>query len=362
MPSTPPALTEIVTRHAAHLERVKTHEARKFIEYLRKMERAIVAEIAKGGTRPQMERMERRLSAVREAMRGGFKDFDAAWKAQVLELAQYEAQFEARALNQVMRHNFELPSSDQVRQAVFGNPLQVRGADGGQLLDSVYEDWSNREIRRVSGAISMGYAQGQTTAEVIRAIRGTAPAKYTDGALYQVNRSMAAFVRTALQHSAVQAREATWARNSDIIKGVRWVSTLDEKTTTQCQAIDGQVFPLDSGPRPPAHWGCRSTVVAALDSRFSALEEGGTRSARDPETGKVESVPASMSYYQWLRQQPAEVQDSIIGPTRGKLLRDGGLTAQRFAELQLGKNFQPLTLAQMRNLEPLAFARAGLTE
>jgi hypothetical protein len=54
------------------------------------------------------------------------------------------------------------------------------------------------------------------------------------------------------------------------------------------------------------------------------------------------------------------VQDSIIGPTRGKLLRKGGLSSQRFAELQLSKNYKPLTLDEMKKLEPVAFEKAGI--
>ena len=52
--------------------------------------------------------------------------------------------------------------------------------------------------------------------------------------------------------------------------------------------------------------------------------------------------PASQTYYEWLKTQPAEF-DIAIGTTRAKLLRSGGLSAERFAELQLGTNFQPLT-------------------
>ena len=46
---------------------------------------------------------------------------------------------------------------------------------------------------------------------------------------------------------------------------------------------------------------------------------------------------------------------------RGKLSREGGLTAERFAALQLDKNFKPLTLDQLKELEPLAFDRAGIS-
>ena len=47
-----------------------------------------------------------------------------------------------------------------------------------------------------------------------------------------------------------------------------------------------------------------------------------------------------------------------IGPQRGKLLRDGGLSSEKFGELQLSKSFEPLTLDEMRKLEPEAFKEA----
>jgi hypothetical protein len=71
-------------------------------------------------------------------------------------------------------------------------------------------------------------------------------------------------------------------------------------------------------------------------------------------------VRADLSYYDWLKQQPAAFQDKAIGPVRAKLFREGGLSVERFAELQLDRNFAPLTLTQMKVLEPLAFERAGL--
>lgn len=45
---------------------------------------------------------------------------------------------------------------------------------------------------------------------------------------------------------------------------------------------------------------------------------------------------------------------------RGKLFRDGGLTPERFAAFQLDKNFKPLTLDQLKELEPVAFSKADL--
>jgi hypothetical protein len=36
------------------------------------------------------------------------------------------------------------------------------------------------------------------------------------------------------------------------------------------------------------------------------------------------------------------------------------LSAERFAQLQLNNSFTPLSLDEMRKLEPLAFRRAGI--
>lgn len=99
---------------------------------------------------------------------------------------------------------------------------------------------------------------------------------------------------------------------------------------------------------------CRSTTIPVLDKKFSFLSEGRTRS------GETGPVSADKSYYDWLKNQPKETQLEVLGPTRTKLFRDGGMSAERFRELQFDRNFEPLTLDEMRELEPEAFKRAGI--
>jgi hypothetical protein len=72
----------------------------------------------------------------------------------------------------------------------------------------------------------------------------------------------------------------------------------------------------------------------------------------------VKRVSADLTYYDWLKTQSAAFQDSVVGVSRGRLLRNGGITSKRFSELQLDKNFNPLTLEDMQRLEPLAFEKA----
>lgn len=357
------ALITLATRHQSHYERLKSAEVKKFDSFLKQMDRDLRLKLSgldlQSLTRAKVESQIKQIGTL---LNGSYSDYKKVWAESVTEAGIYEAGFEGRSLSQVVDGvNFKLPSDSQITAAVFNTPLgDIGGAGGGALLDTFFDDMSATNIKRIEGAVRLGYAEGQTTPQIIRRIRGTKAAGFSDGLLAISKRNAEAIVRTSLQHAAAQSRNEVWKKNESAIKGVKWTSTLDSRTSTVCQSLDGQVYPIDSGPRPPAHVNCRSSTVAVLTKEYEDLSKGRTRSQRDPETGKVGKTKATTTYYSWLKRQPASVQNSIIGPTRGKLLRNGGLSSGRFAELQLGKNFEPLTLEQMRKLDSVAFEKAGL--
>jgi SPP1 gp7 family putative phage head morphogenesis protein len=353
-------LIDVATRHAVHIERLKSGDAKSVDAFIRYIDRDIRARLAgKDLTEYTTRRLERLLGLVRGLMAEGLADYREVWARQVADLATYEAGFERRALSSLLDGvEFALPSESQLVSAVFSNPMTATGPSGGLLLEPFFERMTQTSIERVTGAIRSGYAQGQTTGQILQAVRGTRANGFQDGAMAYVKRIAETVARTSLQHAAVQAREQVWRENASVVEGVRWVSTLDNRTSTTCRSLDGREFALDKGPRPPAHPNCRSTTVAVLAREYRALSEGRTRAARN--AGGVGSVSGESTYYAWLRRQPAAFQDSAIGPARGRLLRNGGLSAERFSELSVGKTFEPLTLDQMRNLEPVAFDRANL--
>lgn len=360
MAKTPSLLIDIASRHQVYLEGHKTQIAKTFDKFLLKMSRQIERRLTRGDlTTYNRDRLEALLDSVKSDMSDQYRRYYGVWSEQIIDLAQYEAGFEARSLAQVMKHDFEIPSKTQIKSAVMSIPLHsIKGPDGGKLLKSFYRGWTDKSVDATVGVIRSGYFQGKTTPQIVREVKGTAGAGFRDGQLARGNKDITMLTRTAVQHAAAQARAETWGANADVVKGVRWVSTLDARTTAECASLDGQVFPLDSGPRPPLHPGCRSTTVAALDERYDFLREGAERKSRG-ESG-VKDIPAKQTYYDWLKSQPAGFQDTAIGPKRGQLLREGGLSSKRFAELGLNENFESRTLDEMRKLEPLAFERAGL--
>ena len=79
-----------------------------------------------------------------------------------------------------------------------------------------------------------------------------------------------------------------------------FVAVLDKRTSRICQEHDNRVYDRDKAVPgvnyPPMHPWCRSTTVAYdEDADYSKLK----RRARNPETGKVEYVPADMTYKEW---------------------------------------------------------------
>ena len=162
-----------------------------------------------------------------------------------------------------------------------------------------------------------------------------------------------------MQHVANTARVETMKANEDIVKGYRWVSTLDGRTSEVCRSLDGKQFDIGKGPIPPAHPNCRSTTVPVLKSwRELGLDidemAPGQRASQD---GPVSST---LTYYDWLKRQPASFVEEALGKTRAALFLKGGLSADEFARLQLNRNFEPLTLAELRKKAPKVFERAGI--
>ena len=350
------SLLNATVRNQVYLESLKTEQVGRFTRFLKVIDKDLKKRLTSEDlTEYSRTRFERLLSSIGQNLDQTFSKFRDEFETDLTEIGIYESEFEARSLvNTIDTAGFEsvIPSARQVKSAIYSQPLSVRGADGGKLLKPFIKDWSVSDKKRIIGSIRQGFFEGKTNFQIIKDIRGTKAANYSNGVLAVVNRHADAIVRTSIQHVASVSRFETWKQNSNVVKGYRWVSALDSRTTDVCQALDGQVFTVGNGPKPPAHIRCRSTTIAELDSKYDYLKEGRTRAA------KGGPVDGNKDYYHWLKDQSIEFQDDVLGPVRGRLFRDGGLSIQRFKELQLDKKFRPITLAEMRKKEPTAFDKA----
>lgn len=263
----------------------------------------------------------------------------------------------------------------------------------GLILSDWFDTLKKAEQRRLMTAIQTGMINGQTTDEIVRKVVGTRKNGYEDGILATSRRDATAIVRTATNHVSNAARDLVWQENSDVITARIWVSTLDGRTSAGCRSRDGKGTPVGNNqlppdvlplvPKtitPPAHFNCRSTMIAYIngvglvgnrpyvidtrtpnkrniDFRRIAKEQGKTvAEVRKAWIEKnIGRTPNKTTYQEFLNRQSAAFQDEVLGKTRGQLFRNGGLTVDNFVD----REGNELTLKQLAATNPEAFRKAG---
>ncbi len=346
-------LEDIAVRFQVYLERLKASTTRDFNRVMPELI-AIVEEAI--GTQELSEmsrtRIEEMIRGIVLDQRDSVREYLPALIQGMKNLGEFAYEFEAGA---IMETTTAIGLVEDVDADDLWKPITKRpmGADGS-LLEDWLESLTTDNTVATANLVRRAHAEGWNSRKLLQAYRGTRANRFTDGIVAYSGRNNETVIRTALQHVASTARMQVWKDNPDVVSKYKWVSTLDNRTSSKCRSLDGQEFEVGKGPVPPGHRNCRSTTVAVVSSKYDFLDRDATRASA---TGRVAQ---SKTYYQWLAAQSAEYQDSVIGPTRGKLLRNGGLSAEEFARLQLNRLLEPLTLDEMRRLKPLAFKRAGI--
>jgi SPP1 gp7 family putative phage head morphogenesis protein len=334
MAISPEQIHDLVVNHRIALNRYSTGVVRKVVALLNRSEASIVERLARTGNETVAgQRLEELLTELRAIQRDGWVLIKARLNGDVDELAKAEAEFAARLVGAptgIDAMFSPLPTDQQIIAAVKSRPFQ------GRALAGWLDDTEEQTAARVRDTIRQGFVEGRTTDQIVRALRGTKAAQYKDGVMEVSRRSAEAVVRTALTHTSNVAQQTTFEAMG--VTHLIWTSTLDGRTSLVCASRSEKVFPIKSGPRPPAHWNCRSVM------RPKVKEIPGVAPFNPP------------SYADWLKRQPASVQDDILGPTRGRLYRSGNVSIDRFVD----RAGQVIGLDALRARDASAFAAAGL--
>lgn len=298
-----------------------------------------------------VERLELLLASVRVLNAQTYAQVSGELNNELKSLVEYESGYQLGLFQNTVpvQLSFASVNVEQVYAAALARPFQ------GKLLREWMQGLEADRAAKIRDAVRIGYVENETLNQIVQRIRGTRALKYADGLLQVSRNSTEAIVRTALNHYANFTQDAFFMANDSLIKGLRWTSTLDARTSSICQARDGKIYPLDSGARPPAHINCRSIMVAITKS----WKELGIDAKELPPSTRASmdgQVPDTLTYQTWLEKQSVARQTEILGVTKAKLFRDGGLTVDRFVNNK-GHTF---TLAELRKRDALAFKKAGL--
>jgi SPP1 gp7 family putative phage head morphogenesis protein len=350
-----PTVPAKILRHQVYTQRYSSSVLKEIMILLNKADVNLAARLQERLRREQdngivsTARLNAILADIRAMNAQVYESMNKELSTKLQNFATYESQFQVSLVNTglVGGASMTMPPMDLVKSLATDDPIR------GRLLSEWTSAMSDAKYARVRDAVRIGLVEGQTTDEIVRAIRGTASNGYADGIIEIDRRNAAALVRTAVNSVANSVKDTVFEENDDIIEGVQWTSTLDDATCLECGELDGEEFDLKDGPRPPAHVNCRCTIVPVISKQYDLLGPG-----KRPAVGDdgAEQVSANLTYGDWLGTQSAAFQDDALGPTRGALFRRGDLTIDKFTN----RAGDQLTLDQLREKQPAAFARANL--
>lgn len=346
-------------RHAVYFDQLSTGEVNRMMKFMdrelfpdmkRILERRL-GNIGNGAGRGAWTtaRYKQMLKVLDEQINTGFSFMSQEAKARLTRVGMAEAKWAQSSLQQTVPLNvgFNTVDMNTVRSIVTSRPFQ------GALLKDWYKELGTRFKGDLRKALNIGLASGESIPQItarVMGIRGVEQGFTGSSLRAQMRRKVRSVVRTSSSHVAAKTRSAVYAENSDIIAKVRWVATLDSRTTDICQSLDGQEWKVGQEQTPPAHHQCRSTTVPVTKTwkqlGLNAKDKRvGGRAFRDVKTGLSKVSPTHMNYGDWLLKQPADVQNQILGTGRANLLRNGTNFSRFFS------NNRALSLSEMNALE-----------
>lgn len=329
-------LVDANTRHQIYLLR---HGASLANEIIPEVERIIEQVAQRVATTPdQIVRQRLLLLELRTILRASYEEVGEKLAAGAARVALYESEFQHRLLGGTVSASLASPSIEQITVAVTRDLMSIE--PGRQMtIQQALSQFSDKKTSEVIRTISDGILTQQTSKQISDNVQ----------ALGIKQRHQAdALARTVTNGAADMAKRALFTENEDILEGEQWVSTLDSRTTIECMARDGNVYPVGKGPSAPAHWNCRSLRIPKVAQKYALKGFEGVRPSRGDDGAGT--VSTRTTYTGFLKRQSKEFQDDALGIERAKLFRSGKLTLKDMVN-SFG---EPLTLDELR-------AREGLT-
>ncbi len=331
--------------------------------------------------------LQKLLKELRKQRQDAWDQITLEWVEEAQELAGAEPALVDGLLKTVAPVVLatNLPSPATARRDAVNVPFQ------GRTLEEWTQNLAAADLARFEQQVKIGLTQGENPRQIARRIVGTRAARGRNGVFQITRRQTQDLTRTLVNAVANQARRSYFLANKDIFEQELYVATLDSRTTPICRSLDGERFPVGEGPIPPLHFNCRSLRVAIISAeaigvrparsftnkqllrdfaRSRKLSPAPKRRADLPRGSRGDfdqfararmrastgTVPAKVTYNQWLKRQTAMFQEDLLGKTKARLFRQGDLPLSRFVDSS-GHEF---TLNILARRDRQAFIAAGL--
>jgi SPP1 gp7 family putative phage head morphogenesis protein len=348
-----------LVQHQAYLYRLSSAEIGKLLDEFNKLSSEMLSKIrdlldelseaeksalmAGQYTTPALKEIRSAIQAWQSSILTALPE---AFTASAIALAAHEAVYQARVLGEKIKE----PNAKTLYGKIKKQPMS-----GGVLLDYLFNKIADDSRTRVEQVIRDGLSQSQTNQQIVQRIKGKKALNYQDGILEQSRSSISTMVRTARSHVSNQAMLDTY-KVLDVTY-VKFVATLDSRTSKQCASLDGAVYKADEPhPTPPLHPNCRSIILPVTNKEGTTIGKRPFNS-KAGDTGEISTVDSNTAFKNWFEGQTKVFQQQWLGSSRYKLFKEGKYTLDKFVDPLTG---QPFTLAELKKLDEEMFKRLGL--
>ena len=221
--------------------------------------------------------------------------------------------------------NFTLPGTGQFNlTAAQGSAITL---PNGEVVQKAFRGLAESQAQRFNAIVRTGLLTGEPTQQIARRMVGnlefgqlarTARQQAQAGGelTRMADHQVLTVVRTSVQQIANEASQQVYRANKEVTKKYRYLATLDSRTSAICRSLDGQEFKYGKGPVPPVHFNCRSTTIPIIDYKGLGIDPPDWGTGPSVRASADGPVKGNLTYGQWLKQQPKEYQDEVLGKNR----------------------------------------------
>lgn len=345
----PKGIESQITRHQIQLQRLAGGNYRKIVPVLKKMVRDIQIELTRvmpakvESIDPQfIKNMQVAEAQTRAIIKSAVSGMDDILEPEFNDLLLYETQYMATIYSAAVNVELSGVTAEAIKAAVSNKKMVLTDYKGRVTKTTIssavkqFEKALNRDVKegtkRTLQMIRGGFITGETNKDIAKKI-----AQSIDPV---IKRQAEALVRTSTNHIGSIARQEFYKANDRVLKGEKFLATLDNRTSLICASNDGKIFPIGEGPIPPLHWNCRSVRVAEVKDVFKIPGLAETRASVDG------PVNERVTYGGFLKRQSKEFQNDVLGPERAKLFRSGKISIGKFTD-----NGRVLSLEELKRIE-----------
>jgi hypothetical protein len=318
-----PDVYDRVIQHMHGVNRVATHEASMLNQMMKKdvWPKALskyetrLKRIKGRGRLATIQKQQNYKDLKKELKKDLTKGFNKARKNlgnSMIAVAHVEARFTVNVMGTEVAFTIPTPTAGQLRRSVLKEPFA-----GGRTLDERFTQMRDKAFGDIMAVTNQGLIQGRSPTAILRRVKGAR------GPIRRSEKATATNARTAVEHSAQQARSETVTELAGFQE--EWTTVRDTDVCVACAALDGQRYEVGQGPQNPLHEECRCDRIPV------------------PRNSKKRTD----TYVRWLRKQPKDKQEEALGKTRARLWRGNKVKISSFTD----SDSRPLPLQELAKRE-----------